>query len=1087
MSPDVNDPGYRAVSFDDIVDVYTEQARAFIDGGVDLLLVETVFDTLNGKAALYAINELLKIRNLRIPVSISATITDASGRTLSGQTIEAFLYSVSHIDLLSIGVNCALGAKEMRPHIEELAKKAPFYVSAYPNAGLPNQFGGYDETPEQMGHHVHDFVSHQFVNIIGGCCGTTPDHIREFARQAAGMSARKPQRKDLDTHLSGLEPLNISKDVNFVNIGERTNVAGSKKFARLIKEEKYDEALAIAREQVENGAQIIDINMDDAMIDAEKAMVRFLHMVASEPEISRLPIMVDSSKWSVIEAGLKCIQGKAIVNSISLKEGEEKFIEYAQKIRNYGAAVVVMAFDERGQADTFERRIEICTRAYNILTKVVLFPPQDIIFDTNVLAIATGIEEHSNYAVDFIKTCKWVKENLPQAKLSGGISNLSFSFRGNDTVREAMHSVFLYYAIKEGLDMGIVNPGMLQVYDQIPKDLLERVEDVVLNKRPDGTERLVEFAEKIKDQGNKTTEAAQEEWRKGTIQERITHALVKGIDTYVDTDMEEARGEVRFSLEIIEGHLMNGMNVVGDLFGSGKMFLPQVVKSARVMKKAVAYLLPFIEDEKAASGSRSTAGKILMATVKGDVHDIGKNIVGVVLGCNNYEVIDLGVMVPTEKILQKAVEEKVDIIGLSGLITPSLEEMVHVASEMERLGMNIPLLIGGATTSKIHTAVKIAPSYKNPVIYVKDASKSVPVVSSLLSNDQSQNFAAQIKAEYKELVASYANKSGLVKYLTLEEARKNSLKIDWTAHPPLKPAFVGTKVFTDYPIAEIREYLAWIFFFIVWQLKGKYPEILNDPKQGEEARRLLEEANKLLDDIIAKKLLTANGIIGIYPANSNGDDIEVYTDDSRKTIKTVFKNLRNQVKKEEGTPNLCLSDFVAPKETGIPDYIGTFTVTILGADELAKEFEKKLDDYNSIMVKALADRLAEAFTELIHLKIRKDIWGYATQENMSLDDLLLERYKGIRPAHGYPACPDHSEKRVLFDLLEAEKHTGVALSESFAMMPAASVSGLIFAHPESRYFFIDKISRDQVEDYAKRKGVTIEQVERWLAANLNYK
>jgi 5-methyltetrahydrofolate--homocysteine methyltransferase len=1087
MSPDVNDPGYRAVSFDDMVTIYTEQALAFIEVGVDLLLVETVFDTLNGKAALYAINELLKKHNIRIPVSISATITDASGRTLSGQTIEAFLHSVSHIDLLSIGVNCALGAKDMRPYIEELSQKAPFYVSAYPNAGLPNQFGGYDETPTQMGHHIHDFVEHQFVNIVGGCCGTTPDHIREFAKQAANMRVRKPLKKDLDTHLSGLEPLTISKGVNFVNIGERTNVAGSKKFARLIKEEKYDEALAIARQQVENGAQVIDVNMDDAMIDAEKAMVRFLNLLAAEPEIARLPVMVDSSKWSVIEAGLKCIQGKAIVNSISLKEGEEKFKEYAKKIRDYGAAVVVMAFDERGQADSFERRIEICSKAYKILTNEINFPPQDIIFDTNVLAIATGIEEHNNYAVDFIKTCKWIKENLPQAKLSGGISNLSFSFRGNDTVREAMHSVFLYYAIQAGLDMGIVNPGMLQVYDEIPKDLLERVEDVVLNKRPDATERLIEFAEKIKEQGEKPMEAVEEEWRKKPLQQRITHALVKGIDTYIDIDMEEARGEVKFALEIIETHLMNGMNVVGDLFGSGKMFLPQVVKSARVMKKAVAYLLPFIEEEKAASGSRATAGKILLATVKGDVHDIGKNIVGVVLSCNNYEVIDLGVMVPTEKILRKAVEENVDIIGLSGLITPSLEEMVHVASEMERLGMNYPLLIGGATTSKIHTAVKIAPNYKYPVIYVKDASKSVPAVSNLLSNDKKAAFVAQVSSEYKELRDTFAGKAGQVKYLTLAEARKNRLKIDWTQQPPVKPKFVGTKVFTDYPIDEIRDSISWIFFFIVWQLKGKYPDILNDPKQGEEARRLLADAYKLLDEFTAKKILKANAIVGIYPANAVTDDIEVYTDDSRKTIKTVFKNLRNQTKKEEGTPNLCLSDFVAPKESGLQDYIGAFAVTILGADDFAKEFERKLDDYNSIMVKAIADRLAEALTEVIHRKVRKEIWGYAPQENLSLDELLLEKYKGIRPAHGYPACPDHSEKKVLFHLLEAEKHIGVNLSESFAMIPAASVSGLLFAHPQSRYFFVDKISRDQVEDYALRKNVSPAQVEKWLASNLNYK
>lgn len=1087
LSPDVNDPGFRAVTFDNLVDNYQEQAKGLLDGGVDLLLVETVFDTLNAKAALFAINELMKQRGERIPVSVSATITDASGRTLSGQTIEAFLHSVSHIDLLSIGVNCALGAKEMRPYIEELAKKAPIYVSAHPNAGLPNQFGGYDESPEQMGKHVHDFLDHKFVNIIGGCCGTSPEHIREFAKIAANMPVRKPAKQPLDTHLAGLEPLTISKDVNFINIGERTNVAGSKKFARLIRDEKYDEALTVARDQVEGGAQIIDVNMDDAMLDAEKCMVKFLNLVASEPEIARLPIMIDSSKWSVIEAGLKCVQGKAIVNSISLKEGEEAFRKYATKLREYGAAVVVMAFDEKGQADTFERRKEICTRAYKILTEEIHFPSQDIIFDSNVLAIATGIEEHNNYAVDFINTCKWIKENLPNAKLSGGISNLSFSFRGNDVVREAIHSVFLYYAIQAGLDMGIVNPSMLQVYDEIPKDLLGYVEDVVLNKRPDATERLVEFAETIKAQNDKSAVVTEEEWRKGTFQDRITHSLVKGIDSFVNVDMEEARQHYKYSLEIIEGPLMVGMNVVGDLFGAGKMFLPQVVKSARVMKKAVAHLLPYIEAEKAASGSRSTAGKILLATVKGDVHDIGKNIVGVVLGCNNYDVIDLGVMVPTEKILQKAVEENVDIIGLSGLITPSLEEMAHVAEEMERLGMKQPLLIGGATTSKIHTAVKISPNYSKPVIYVKDASKSVPVVSSLLSKDQRDIFAAQVKTEYKELVDAYANRAGLVKYLTLEEARSNRLNIDWSKQPPVKPKFIGTKVYKDYPIGEIRDYMSWIFFFIVWQLKGKFPQILDDPQMGEEARKLFSDANKLLDEIIDKKLLTANGTVKILPANSVGDDIEVYTDDTRKKVLAVFRNLRNQTVKDDGAPNLCLSDFIAPKETGIPDYLGAFAVTAgIGADMLVKKFEQELDDYNSIMVKALADRLAEAFTELLHLIVRKEIWGYDPSEKLSLDDLLLEKYKGIRPAHGYPACPEHSEKRVLFDLLKAEE-LGIGLTDSFSMTPAASVSGLIFAHPQSRYFFVDKISRDQVEDYAKRKGLTPETVEKFLASNLNYK
>jgi len=1088
MSPDVNDPGFRAVTFDQMAEVFTEQAKGLIDGGVDFLLLETIIDTLNVKAALLGINKLMESRGERIPVSVSATITDASGRILSGQTIEAFLHSVSHIELLSIGINCALGAKEMRPYIEELSKKSPFYVSAYPNAGLPNQFGEYDETPDQMGHHVHDFLDHKFLNIIGGCCGTTPDHIREFALIAANMPVRKRASRSLDTHLAGLEPLTISKGVNFVNIGERTNVAGSKKFARLIRDEKYDEALAIARDQVEGGAQIIDVNMDDAMLDAEKCMVKFLNLVASEPEISRLPIMIDSSKWSVIEAGLKCVQGKAIVNSISLKEGEEIFKTYARKLREYGAAAVVMAFDEKGQADSFERRIAICTRAYKILTEEIHFPPQDIIFDTNVLAIATGIEEHNNYAVDFIRTARWIKENLPYAKLSGGISNLSFSFRGNDTVREAIHSVFLYYAIQAGLDMGIVNPAMLQVYDEIPKDLLALVEDVVLNKRPDATERLIEFAEKIKNQGEKIVVVTEEEWRKGSLQDRISHSLVRGIDSFIDVDMEEARQNYKFSLDIIEGPLMVGLNVVGDLFGAGKMFLPQVVKSARVMKKAVAYLLPYIEAEKALSGRRSSAGKVLMATVKGDVHDIGKNIVNVVLGCNNYEVIDLGVMVPCEKILQVARDENVDIIGLSGLITPSLEEMVHVAEEMERTGMTQPLLIGGATTSKIHTAVKVSPNYSNPVVYVKDASKSVQVLSSLLSNDRKEIFTAQIRNEYQELRDNYAGKAIQVKYVTLEEARANRLRIDWYVHPPIKPKFVGTKVYKDFPVAEIREYISWIFFFIVWQLKGKYPDILNDPQQGEEARKLMVDAKILLDDIISKKQITANGVVSILPANSVGDDIEVYTNESRTKVLTVFRNLRNQTLKDVGLPNLCLSDFIAPKSTGIPDYLGAFTVTAgIGVSEIVKEFEKNLDDYNSIMVKALADRLAEAFTELIHLKVRQELWGYATSESLSLDDLLLEKYKGIRPAHGYPACPDHSEKPVLFHLLHAEENTGVQLTESFSMMPAASVSGLIFAHPQSRYFFVDKISRDQVEDYASRKNVSPEQVEKWLASNLNYK
>jgi len=1087
MSPDVNDPGYRAVSFDDLVEVYAEQARGLIDGGVDLLLVETVFDTLNAKAALYGINELLRSKNIRMPLMVSATITDASGRTLSGQTLEAFIHSVSHIDLLSIGLNCSLGPKEMRPYVEELSKKSSIYVSVYPNAGLPNQFGEYDETPADMAHHIHDFISHGFANIVGGCCGSTPDHIRAMAQAIETGKVRMPASPTLDTCLSGLEPLKISKDVNFVNIGERTNVSGSLKFARLIREDKYEEALEVARQQVEGGAQIIDVNMDDAMLDAEKAMVRFLHMVASEPEISRLPIMIDSSKWSVIEAGLKCVQGKSIVNSISLKEGEDNFRKYARKIRDYGAAAVVMAFDEKGQADSFERRTEICTRAYNILTKEINFPPQDIIFDPNVLAIATGIEEHNNYAVDFIRTLKWIKANLPHAKISGGISNLSFSFRGNDAVREAMHSVFLFHAIKAGLDMGIVNPGMLQVYDEIPKDFLELVEDVVLNRRPDATERLIDFAEKIKGQGGKSV-VQTEDWRKEPLLDRINHSQVRGIDAFVEKDMEEALVQFPQALDIIEGPLMDGMNVVGDLFGAGKMFLPQVVKSARVMKKAVAYLQPVIEKQKAAGGKSSAAGKILLATVKGDVHDIGKNIVSVVLACNNYEILDLGVMVSCDKILQAARDEKVDIVGLSGLITPSLEEMMYVASEMERTGMNLPLLIGGATTSKIHTAVKIEPNYSRPVVYVKDASKSVPVVSSLLSKDGKEAFINNVRNEYTALREQYAGKSSQVQYVSLEEARGNALQIDWEKNPPVKPAFVGVKTYEDFDLSEIRKYISWIFFFIVWQLKGKWPDIMDDSDQGKEAKKLYADANQLLDEIIEKKLLKAKGIVGIYPANSVGDDIEVYSDESRSTVVTTFRNLRNQVKKEAGVPNLCLSDFIAPKSSGVIDYIGAFTVTAgIGAVELAQIFEKKLDDYNSIMVKALADRLAEAFTELIHAKVRQEIWGYVPNEQLTLDELLLEKYQGIRPAHGYPACPDHTEKRTLFDLLQAEKLTDVTLTDSFSMMPAASVSGLLFAHPQSKYFFVDKIGFDQVDDYAKRKQLPVSIIERFLASNLNYK
>jgi 5-methyltetrahydrofolate--homocysteine methyltransferase len=1089
LSPNVNDPGYRAITFDVLAAAYREQIRGLIDGGADVLLLETIFDTLNAKAALFAIGDVFKEYGRSLPVMISGTITDASGRTLSGQTITAFLYSLSHAELLSIGINCALGAKDMLPYVAELAAKAPFFISAHPNAGLPNQFGGYDDTPELMTEQFRDFLDQGLVNIIGGCCGTTPAHIKAFAELAGTYEPRSVPEISHITHLSGLEPLTISRESNFVNIGERTNVAGSIKFARLIQEEKYEEALAIAREQVEGGAQILDICMDDAMLDAEKCMVRFVNLVMAEPEIAKLPLMIDSSKWTVIEAGLKCVQGKCIVNSISLKEGESAFREQAGKVKQYGAAVVVMAFDEKGQADSFERRTEVCRRAYRILTEELEFPPENIIFDPNVLAIGTGMEEHNNYAVDYIRTIEWIKQDLPYAKVSGGISNLSFAFRGNNTIREAIHSVFLYYAIKAGLDMGIVNPSMLAVYDELPGDLLELVEDVVLNRRPDSTERLIAFADSVKKQDKKETKT--DEWRNGNVQERISHALVKGIVDFIEQDVLEARPLYGRALEIIEGPLMDGMSKVGDLFGEGKMFLPQVVKSARVMKKAVAILQPFIEEEKdthPVAGDRQVAGKILLATVKGDVHDIGKSIVGVVLSCNNYEVIDMGVMVPTERILETAVERQVDIIGLSGLITPSLEVMSDVAKQMDKRKMNLPLLIGGATTSKIHTAVKIEPHYSSPVIHVKDASKSVSVVSSLLSSTQKENFAEKIRKEYDDLRKSYLGAKGQVSFVSLEDARKNHLKISWDAGQVVVPRFTGIKTFDQFPLEEIREYISWVFFFVVWQLRGKFPDILDDPRQGEEARKLFEEANQLLDRIINEKLLTANGVIGIFPANSVGDDIEVYRDVSRSEILARFINLRNQELKTDGVPNLCLSDFIAPLSTGITDYIGAFAVTAgLGLEKLIAEFETKLDDYQSIMAKALADRLAEAFTELIHLKVRREMWGYAPDEHLTLDELLLEKYQGIRPAHGYPACPDHSEKETLFRLLDADHHTGISLTDSYSMFPAASVSGLIFAHPKSRYFFAGNVSFDQIQDYALRKDLSVQTVESLLASNLNYK
>lgn len=1236
LSPNVNDPAYRAITFDELTEAYAEQARGLIDGGADLLLVETIFDTLNAKAALFAIQNVCKERNIKMPVMVSGTITDASGRTLSGQTTEAFLNSVSHIDLLSVGLNCALGAKDMRPYLEELSSKAPFYVSAYPNAGLPNQFGEYDQDAHAMGHEIEEFLKAGFLNIVGGCCGTTPAHIKRIAEIAKNSKPRKKPEADHLMHLSGLEPVTLRPESNFMNVGERTNVTGSKKFLRLIKEENYEEALSIAREQVEGGAQVIDVNMDEAMLDSEAAMTKFLNLIASEPDISRVPIMIDSSKWTVIEAGLKCVQGKAIVNSISLKEGEEKFIEQANKIKQYGAAVIVMAFDETGQADTFQRRIDICKRAYDVLVNKVNFPPQDIIFDPNIFPVATGMEEHRLNALDFFNATKWIKENLPYAKVSGGVSNVSFSFRGNDVVREAIHGAFLYHAVKNGMDMGIVNPSQLQVYDDIPKELLELVEDVLLNRRDDATERLVNHAETLKGTNSSLAgKGAELEWRKGTVEERLSHSLVKGIVEYIDEDTEEARQKLGRPLNVIEGPLMDGMNVVGDLFGSGKMFLPQVVKSARVMKKAVAYLEPYLQAEKEANklagivgDGRQNAGKILLATVKGDVHDIGKNIVGVVLACNNYEIIDLGVMVSCDKILEEAKKNNVDVIGLSGLITPSLDEMVHVAKEMERLQFKTPLLIGGATTSKVHTAVKIAQNYSGPVVHVNDASKSVPVASSLISEELRAAFMLEVDKDYTRVREQNKNAQSQNKYISIEEARANKFPVDWTKTKAAEPSFTGNKVFSEYDLKEISEYIDWTPFFHSWELKGSYPKIFNDPERGAEAKKLYDDAQKMLKQIIDEKWLKANAVIGIYPANAVGDDIEVYEDEAGTKVKTHFHTLRQQTKKPAGQFNIALSDFVRPlsnsprrgegfksselnstnkidwhlnidnakrhrsnptkaekiiwdllrakqtdykfrrqhlidkyivdfvclekkliveidgkyheqiKEqddlrTGVleslgykvirftneevisqpesvikkikdeclavstlspvgragegPDYIGVFALTTgIGIDEHVARFEKDHDDYSAIMLKALADRLAEAFAELMHKKVRTEFWGYAKDENLKNEELIKEEYAGIRPAPGYPAQPDHTEKETIWKLLDVEKNTGMILTESMAMVPTAAVSGLYFAHPESHYFGIGKIAKDQVEDYAKRKDMSLEKIERWLGPNLSY-
>jgi 5-methyltetrahydrofolate--homocysteine methyltransferase len=1111
ISTDVNNPAARGATFDEVCDAYYDQARGLIDGGADLLLVETIFDTLNSKAAFFAILRLFEERGIqavpysatttpatgarRIPILASVTFIQAgSNRGVTGQTVEAFWNSVSHVPLLSVGMNCALGPKEMRPLIEELAGLAPIYMSSYPNAGLPNPLlpTGFPETPETLAPQLKDWAENGWLNLVGGCCGTTPAHIKAIAAAVRDVKSRVPPTRPKPMRLSGLEALTITPQTNFVNIGERTNITGSPKFSKLILAGDFEAALSVAKQQVENGAQIIDVNMDEAMLDSEKAMTTFLNMVASEPDIARVPIMVDSSKWSVIEAGLKCIQGKGIVNSISLKEGEEKFLHQAKLVRRYGAAVVVMAFDERGQADSFERKIEVCQRCYRLLTEKAGFPPEDIIFDPNVLTVATGIEEHNGYAVDFIRATRWIKENLPSARVSGGISNVSFSFRGNNAVREAMHSAFLYHAIQAGLDMGIVNAGMLEVYEEVPAELRELVEDVLLNRRPDATERLVTYADTIKQKGK--TVIAEDEWRKGTVEQRLSHALVKGIVDFIDTDVEEARKKYGRPLSVIEGPLMAGMNIVGDLFGSGKMFLPQVVKSARVMKKAVAWLFPFMEEEKKISGNHQPQGRILMATVKGDVHDIGKNIVGVVLGCNNYEVIDLGVMVPTEKILQTARERNVDIIGLSGLITPSLDEMVHVAREMQRQNLQLPLLIGGATTSKAHTAVKISPAYSQAVVHVVDASRAVGVVGSLLNQQMKPGFLQTIRDDYEKL-REHHGKQQAKPLLPIEEARARRTVIDWQTTPIAKPVFTGIReVRSDagtnstarkITLSDLIPFIDWSPFFHTWELRGRYPAILEHP----EAKKLHEDARQLLDRIVSQNLLRARAVYGFFPANAVGDDIELYTDETRGRVLTRFHFLRQQMDKGTGQFNHCLADFVAPKNSGQdvrPDFLGAFAVTAgFGTEELCKEFEKDHDDYNSIMTKALADRLAEAFAEFLHKQARMD-WGFGANENLGHDDLLRESYRGIRPAAGYPACPDHTEKQTLWNLLDAEEHTGIKLTESYAMWPGASVSGLYFGNPESKYFGVGKLGRDQVLDYQARKGMTLEVVERWLGPYLNY-
>ena len=1091
ISPDVNDPGFRGITFDQLVADYTESICGLVDGGVDILLVETIFDSLNAKAALFAIDQYFEDHGIRLPIMISVTITDASGRTLSGQTPEAFWNSVSHIRPLSVGINCALGAELMRPYVEELAGVADVYTSVHPNAGLPNPLSetGYDESPEYTASQIKGFAQSGFVNIVGGCCGTTPAHIKAIAEAVSNIAPRKIPEIPKKLRLSGLEPLNIGDDSLFVNVGERTNVTGSRAFARLILNDDYAEALNVARSQVENGAQVIDINMDEAMLDSQKAMVTFLNLVAAEPDICKVPIMLDSSKWTVIEAGLKCVQGKSIINSISMKEGEAEFIHHAKLARRYGAAVIVMAFDEQGQADTLQRKVEICTRSYRLLVDKVGFPPEDIIFDPNIFAIATGIEEHNNYGVDFIDATRIIKQTLPYAKVSGGVSNVSFSFRGNEPIREAIHTAFLYHAIKAGMTMGIVNAGQLGVYSDIPAELLEKVEDVILNRRADATERLVEFAENFK--GQKKEQIEDLAWRDEPLQQRLTHALVKGISTYIVEDTEAARVEIEKQggrpIQVIEGPLMEGMGVVGDLFGAGKMFLPQVVKSARVMKQAVAHLLPFIEAEKKLSGDNKPKGKIVIATVKGDVHDIGKNIVTVVLQCNNYEVINMGVMVPSAQILDMARREKADIIGLSGLITPSLEEMAHVAKEMQREGFTIPLLIGGATTSRVHTAVKIAPHYEGPTVWVPDASRAVGVCSNLLSQDLQASYMREIKDEYEKVRTQHKNKKGAAKLLTLAEARTNAFKTDWANYQVHQPELIGIRTLNNYPLEKIVPFIDWTPFFQAWELAGRFPDILQDEVVGETASHLYRDAQAMLKKIVEQKWLSANAVIGLFPANSVGDDIEIYTDQSRSKIAMTYHCLRQQDQKPTGKPNRCLADFIAPKETGIQDTIGLFAVGAgFGIDERIKAFEEVHDDYSAIVLKALADRLAEAFAEHMHMRVRREFWGYAKDENLTNVQLINEEYRGIRPAPGYPACPDHTEKGPLFAVLNATENAGIVITESFAMVPTAAVSGFYFAHPESTFFAVGKIGKDQVEDYARRKSWTLEEAERWLAPVLAY-